>query len=314
MFNQDRNSLKRLWEDEEENSPLGFGEHRTVRPPVAGSQSLKTDSSQKRVMQALPHSSPPKQQLHTSSTFSWGGNCRFQPAPPTITPVDSDSEDTAVASEPRLCINSSSATMTQNTGNSYSPFVQGLDRIDGSQYTQITGGPIFSDGFDDFTMTDSVHPSPGGSFQNDLPPAISGRVPTPIHSSFAPAVRAEKTSKYSVSGDLMDDEDMVDRFRRGRRLPSPISEGEMSPSVIVEGFGEMQMDVEATGQQEIERETPTKKGHNRSKHSLRQWTGPGYGENGDAGGMKRTFSMGYRSDCEKCRLRVPGHFSHIITY
>lgn len=27
---------------------------------------------------------------------------------------------------------------------------------------------------------------------------------------------------------------------------------------------------------------------------------------------KMGFSMGYRADCEKCRLKVPGHYSHII--
>jgi hypothetical protein len=24
------------------------------------------------------------------------------------------------------------------------------------------------------------------------------------------------------------------------------------------------------------------------------------------------YKMGYRSDCEKCRLRVPGHYAHIF--
>ena len=27
---------------------------------------------------------------------------------------------------------------------------------------------------------------------------------------------------------------------------------------------------------------------------------------------KKRFCMGYRDDCEKCRLRVPGHFSHFL--
>ena len=27
---------------------------------------------------------------------------------------------------------------------------------------------------------------------------------------------------------------------------------------------------------------------------------------------KGRFSMGYREDCEKCRLRVPGHYSHFL--
>ena len=29
-------------------------------------------------------------------------------------------------------------------------------------------------------------------------------------------------------------------------------------------------------------------------------------------GAKVSFSMGYRADCEKCRTRVPGHYSHVI--
>jgi len=109
--------------------------------------------------------------------------------------------------------------------------------------------------------------------------------------------------------DFADDESIVERFRRGRRLPSPISEGETSPSVIVEGLEDMQMEVE-----QPEKETPTKKGHNRSKHSIRSWTGFGGELSGNGIGMKRTFTMGYRADCEKCRNKVPGHFSHIITY
>lgn len=27
---------------------------------------------------------------------------------------------------------------------------------------------------------------------------------------------------------------------------------------------------------------------------------------------KISFSMGYRADCEKCRMKVPGHYSHIV--
>jgi hypothetical protein len=84
---------------------------------------------------------------------------------------------------------------------------------------------------DDFEMTDSIHLSPG-SFQNDPSTSISSRIPTPIHSSFAPHIRAEKAFRHN-DPDFADDEAMIDRFRRGRRLPSPISEGEMSPSVIV---------------------------------------------------------------------------------
>ncbi|KAL2022478.1 hypothetical protein VTK56DRAFT_5307 [Thermocarpiscus australiensis] len=59
------------------------------------------------------------------------------------------------------------------------------------------------------------------------------------------------------------------------------------------------MDVEAAA-------TPSpKKGHTRSKHTLTSWTAL-------QPGMKRSFSIGYRADCEKCRMKVPGHFNHII--
>jgi hypothetical protein len=27
---------------------------------------------------------------------------------------------------------------------------------------------------------------------------------------------------------------------------------------------------------------------------------------------KISFAMGYRVDCEKCQMKVPGHYSHIV--
>ncbi|KAK4110902.1 hypothetical protein N656DRAFT_185346 [Canariomyces notabilis] len=52
--------------------------------------------------------------------------------------------------------------------------------------------------------------------------------------------------------------------------------------------------------------TPSpKKGHTRSRHTLNSWTAL-------QPGMTRSFSIGYRADCEKCRMKVPGHFNHII--
>ncbi|KAK4133716.1 hypothetical protein BT67DRAFT_41356 [Trichocladium antarcticum] len=59
------------------------------------------------------------------------------------------------------------------------------------------------------------------------------------------------------------------------------------------------MDVESPG-------TPSpRKGHTRSKHTVNSWTTL-------QPGMKRSFSIGYRADCDKCRMKVPGHFNHII--
>ncbi|KAK6211520.1 hypothetical protein QIS74_10784 [Colletotrichum tabaci] len=50
--------------------------------------------------------------------------------------------------------------------------------------------------------------------------------------------------------------------------------------------------------------SPGRKGHIRSRHTINSWTWQP--------GMKKSLSIGYRADCEKCRLKVPGHFNHII--
>ncbi|WYZ35921.1 hypothetical protein EsH8_X_000568 [Colletotrichum jinshuiense] len=50
--------------------------------------------------------------------------------------------------------------------------------------------------------------------------------------------------------------------------------------------------------------SPARKGHIRSRHTINNWTWQP--------GMKKSLSIGYRADCEKCRLKVPGHFNHII--
>ncbi|KAK0104571.1 hypothetical protein ONS95_004857 [Cadophora gregata] len=292
MFSQSWTSRKRNREDDEETVMSGFSEHRS-----------------KRRIATLPHRQSPKIARHTSPTFSWGSNYTSQPAPPTITPADSDSEEAAGSAEPRSFFSpysSSPTTAGLTQSGPPSPFLDGFESQPNVESTQMSDAPSYTE---DFEMTDSIHLSPG-PFQSDQSPSISGRIPTPIHSSFAPFIRAEKASVHR-EGDFADDEALVDRFRRGRRLPSPISEGETSPSVIVAGFGDMQMEVESSSQHDPDKETPTKKGHTRSKHSLRNWTGFGSELNG---GMKRSFSMGYRADCEKCRLKVPGHFSHIITY
>lgn len=82
---------------------------------------------------------------------------------------------------------------------------------------------------DDCEMSDSILLSPG-YFHDDASTTISGRIPTPIHSSFAPHVRAERALRYT-DPDFADDEGVMDKMRRARDLPSPISEGEMSPAL-----------------------------------------------------------------------------------
>lgn len=190
--------------------------------------------------------------------------------------------------------------------------------------------------------------SPGNCHQPDpvQPGDIASRMPTPIHCSFAAQVRgnnwggaagnvtmqpsgfAQPPPQSSVPRSLdrtaLADWSMV----QNRRLPSPISESggeelgtprikgqqhpgmppraasamEFSPHASKESScgGDHTMDVEAPGGGH----TPPKKGHTRSRHTLNSWT--------QVPGMKKSFSIGFRTDCEKCRQKVPGHFNHII--
>jgi hypothetical protein len=74
-----------------------------------------------------------------------------------------------------------------------------------------------------------------------------------------------------------------------------------TPHVVVTGGN-----ADGDGSMEVEAPTPSppRKGHSRSRHTVNNWT--------LQPGMKKSFSIGYRADCEKCRLKVPGHFNHII--
>lgn len=118
--------------------------------------------------------------------------------------------------------------------------------------------------------------------------------------------------------------------QQNRRLPSPISEGDDSSNQLKE-FADVSLHQHGAHHDEEDHEmdhpnammdieprtstspldangeptTPSpKRGHVRNMHTVNNWTWQP--------GMKKSFSIGYRGDCEKCRLKVPGHFNHII--
>lgn len=95
-------------------------------------------------------------------------------------------------------------------------------------------------------------------------------------------------------------------FLRRRRLPSPISEDENVVSST--GMTEEMMyrlDMRST---RSERE-PFVGQFQRGKIWAPVAVGPG-AVGAKAG--KTMLSMGYRSDCEKCQRRVPGHYNHVV--
>lgn len=173
------------------------------------------------------------------------------------------------------------------------------------------------------------------------------RMPTPIQPSFAAQVRGQQCewaenasagmqsagpSGQSVPRSMGSTSDWQS-VQTNRRLPSPISECDdvMSSQFqdpqdmpdhcahsihTLEGHQSHEME-HPNAMMELERPrtadadgsespgpSPSRRGHMRSKHTINTWTWQP--------GMKRSFSIGYRADCEKCRLKVPGHFNHII--
>ncbi|KAI1152867.1 hypothetical protein F4825DRAFT_289677 [Nemania diffusa] len=313
---------KRARDEEEEggvNGLLGFTEHRNKR------------------LQSFP--------LRTSPTHKRWSEPLDRPSNSTITPSnsDSDSEDVHTRQSttmPPMDVDQD-ADMAVDSFCPSDPFQSGCVRPDGTVLN------------------------------------AAGRMPTPIHCTFAAQVRGNNWGAVSAVDDgghanMLHDgngitssqmypqqDPSVPRSLNGttewsmvqtRRLPSPISEngGEdapPSPNMVLDNcspvMAQLQrpslphmthstsphamplhpnirmspqpadadaamMDTDG-GSPSSAPATPSprgKYGHSRSKHTLNNWT--------LQPGMKKSFSIGYRADCEKCRMKIPGHFNHII--
>lgn len=170
----------------------------------------------------------------------------------------------------------------------------------------------------------------------------AGRTPTPIQPNFSSNLRApnqhwaEQAGRQGIVNmghqqtglappmEIKSRTSSWQMMHQNHSLPSPISETESgvleTPQVIVEpchthssAYPEMQhsnavMDIERLPVPEDNADAPSpsppRKGHSRSVHTVNSWTWQP--------GMKKSFSIGFRSDCEKCRDKVPGHFNHIV--
>lgn len=155
----------------------------------------------------------------------------------------------------------------------------------------------------------------------------TGRVATPIHPTFkrggfnggysmSGSIEAMNTSSSNLNSHLLSTQ-LPPAWKgqkqeadndRNRRMPSPISEDEDIPDTPT-AFTQSQLsrlsfsNANPADQMDTEQTStalglpPTPRGRKRS---------------GALTGVGR-FSMGYRDDCEKCRQRVQGHYSHFLT-
>jgi hypothetical protein len=167
--------------------------------------------------------------------------------------------------------------------------------------------------------------------------AQTPRIPTPIYghfnaldtpsdSSIASPMTAPPTSAALPHPRIRTStmESQSDAFFRRRALPSPISEDEnmdsptvmtkamlsnlkMSATPLRESFPDHDL-MSPQSARSVPKHWMNAPGLTPARNRRRSDAiSGGAGETG-----KVVFSMGYRADCEKCRERVPGHYSHVL--
>ncbi|KAJ2896238.1 hypothetical protein MKZ38_005732 [Zalerion maritima] len=315
----DLNNRKRGRDDDCEdvvfgNGPLSFQEHR---------------NKQKRVQHMpLPlRSSPPRPAPQLQSHFSpWTSSPMPSPHTHTMPEQPVPQEELEVSAH-QVAIEA----------------LSDMD-MDMAMDTHLSPGPMQPDS-GSMTAASPINNHHANALANRMPTPIQPSFAAQVH----PRVQDRSIGGQAVGAASMGafDSSAVPRtmeaaeWAQTRRLPSPISEGgdadfPASPGMVLDSnYGSQQgsprsnhhlahMHHEHPHIHEMEQRvhepdedvgmevdgllsdtpSPPRKGHTRSRHTLSSWT--------LKPGMKKSFSIGYRSDCEKCRQKVPGHFNHII--
>ncbi|KAI9766433.1 MAG: hypothetical protein M1840_006540 [Geoglossum simile] len=136
-------------------------------------------------------------------------------------------------------------------------------------------------------------------------PDLPGRMQTPMDGSFLPP-SSHPSNEDVPMGDA--EENTYTLGYVGRRLPSPISEGEAKLQQVEVNVEKMEIVQDNNSRNSsVIADTRASKIHQGLK------LGNGRTPPATAFGKgKVVFSMGYRADCEKCRNMVPGHYSHFV--
>ncbi|KAL7898099.1 hypothetical protein HDV63DRAFT_34140 [Trichoderma sp. SZMC 28014] len=154
------------------------------------------------------------------------------------------------------------------------------------------------------------HPS-GFSDDQSVPRVMSGledwqaaqnhrRLPSPISE-----VEDGLLDQQFGEGSMMVDDGMGVTMDAAMVLPPSPSRAMDHPNAMMDIESPPRSNLHgADGEGDAHSPSPARRGHMRSKHTIDSWTWQP--------GMKKSFSIGYRADCEKCRLKVPGHFNHIV--
>jgi hypothetical protein len=148
-----------------------------------------------------------------------------------------------------------------------------------------------------------------------------GRTATPIygHFRYSTCTNTNRDELMTKSPGMNSEEEIS--WWQKRSLPSPISEDEDMMSNCFDNIN----NAEATFRSPT---TPVEKHQPSSQHDVHIVSKStlitndsltvNHGENSTSTSTQRKgrvgLAMGYRADCEKCHLKIPGHYSHIIRY
>ena len=147
-------------------------------------------------------------------------------------------------------------------------------------------------------------PQPQTSLSLPLNPS-GGRIPTPIYGHFTNDVGMD-ISGANTPATAVPTIREEDEWWRRRDLPSPASDQDSSMiSPMGEADGMM-------GRLNVGSGPGIRSPTSRSSNAVN----PMFLHRTESQGTERSsrLLMGYRAECEKCRQKVPGHYSHIMRY
>ncbi|KAH8698318.1 hypothetical protein BGW36DRAFT_294278 [Talaromyces proteolyticus] len=176
------------------------------------------------------------------------------------------------------------------------------------------------------------------SLVNESLSISGGRTATPIYGHFTVNMRPERMNEIPHTSNVLCPPtigDEADWWRR-RRLPSPISE---SGDFLEEHFSEPQTPdyldstdklvwPDSPSSMEVEDDSLLKNTYLQVPEQILEIPARLHSEHQTEAKPQHVepvaepapaprkgkigFSMGYRADCEKCRMKIPGHYSHIV--
>ncbi|QPG94273.1 hypothetical protein C2857_005572 [Epichloe festucae Fl1] len=308
---------KRIRDDEDSvNAATGFGEHRNKRL-----QSLPLRNSTRAPQQSLPHAivplnASPAEAGPRHTIDAWASNFMNNSSCQSDAEMDMTDTIQSTTSGHDGSAAFSSTQQDRSTGRMPTPIhpsfaAQVRGQNGGWAPAQVNTGPN--------GVVNLGHRFNGFSQNECVPRAINGdagwhvlqnnrRLPSPISEVGDSGMNDQPCAS---SGMMMDNEGCVDaqsQFPTQSQCssscqPSPTHAME-HPYAMIDADNHLALAQHPDSDADPSSPSPGRKGHQRSKHTVNSWTWQP--------GMKKSFSIGYRTDCEKCRLKVPGHFNHIV--